>query len=322
MFEEEKLYWVALSAVSGIGGKTLERLVQQFGAPSEVFDASEEDLLAVPRITEQMVTEIRRIEANLDNLRADLSALSEEGVSVLTREEEGFPRNLRWASDRPALLYARGEVTAEEEFSIAIVGSRNATEAGVELARDLAGELASRGITVISGLALGIDAAAHQGALDAEGRTVGVLGSGIRVVYPSENLELAERMIRSGAVLSELSPNARPSGPNLMARDRIISGLSLGVVVVEAGERSGSLDTGARAKRQNRAVWAVDWCDEEDSHAGNRQLLRGGALAIPSNESVDLSSLEEVLRETESRLLQEASDCELKEGPLQLDLGL
>ncbi|NCO32515.1 MAG: DNA protecting protein DprA [Armatimonadetes bacterium CG2_30_59_28] len=307
MLEDEKLCQIALSAVPGVGARTLDRLVREFGSAGNVFSASREELVALPRITDQMVGEIRAIEHRLDQLQADLSALADEDVDVFVREEASYPRNLKWAADSPPVLYVRGRFSSADDFALAIVGSRDASEEGMKVARRLAEAAVDQGITVVSGLALGIDGSAHSGALDAGGRSIGVLGSGIRVVYPSENYEVAESMMNRGAVVSELAPNTRPSGPNLMARDRIISGLSLGVIVVEAGENSGSVDTANKACKQQRPIWAVDWQDDSLPHAGNRGLLREGALPLQLEATADIAALATVLLETE-RSLREASE--------------
>ena len=276
-----KAQWLALSALPGVGGVTLKRLVERFGSVAAVFDATDEELRQVPRLTAEAVARLRA--TALDDLEAELLSLSEEGVQVLTPDDADYPANLLPLADAPPVLFLRGEVRPADQCAVAIVGTRQPTPVGAQLAEGLACELAARGVTVVSGLALGIDTFAHQGALLAsEGRTLAVLGSGLRVVHPAENRALAERIEGRGAVLSELRPATPPRGPQLMARDRVVSGLSRAVIVVEAGEKSGSLDTADKARRQGRLVLAVP------GSPGTDQLLQQGAEALdPATADLD-----------------------------------
>lgn len=251
-----EVHWLALSTVPGIGGVTARRLVERFGRVEAIWDAPDEELGRVPRITPEVIARLRAV--SLDALEAELLALAEEGLDVVTWDDARYPARLREIDDAPLLLFVRGELRPEDAQAVAIVGTRWPTPQAAALAETLAYELAQRGFTIVSGLALGIDTAAHRGALRAEGgRTLAVLGSGLRAIHPRENVSLAEAITRRGALLSELHPNTPPRGPNLMARDRIVSGLSQAVVVVAAGEKSGSLDTAARAQRQGRLVFAI-----------------------------------------------------------------
>ncbi|MBC8448940.1 MAG: DNA-protecting protein DprA [Chloroflexi bacterium] len=272
-----KVHWLALTQIAGIGGTTARRLLERFGSVEAVFEATIEDLDAVSRVSERMARAIK--EAPLGHLEAELLSLDDEDIGVLTWDDEEYPANLRAATDAPPLLFLRGAVVSEDELAVAIVGTRQAGAEGLEIAETLGKELAARGLTVVSGLALGIDSAAHRGALAAGGRTLAVLGSGLRIVHPRSNADLAECIAAQGAVLSELHPSAPPRGQHLMARDRITSGLSRTVIVVEAGERSGSLDTAARARKQGRLVFAVDIGSE-----GTSRLLREGAERLPTQD--------------------------------------
>jgi len=272
-----KVHWLALTQIVGIGGVTARRLLARFGSVEAVFEATVEELDAVPRISKRMARAIK--EAPLGRLEAELLSLSNEGIAVLTWDDEDFPANLRAAADAPPLLFVRGSIVPEDERAVAIVGTRQPSAEGLEIAEMLGRELAARGLTVVSGLALGIDTAAHRGALAAGGRTLAVLGSGLRAVHPRSNTGLAERIAAQGAVLSELRPSTSVSARHLMARDRITSGLSRAVIVVEAGERSGSLDTAARARKQGRLILAVDI-----GSAGTSRLLREGAEPVPARD--------------------------------------
>lgn len=286
---DETKYWVLLNSVSGVGPKTFRALVEHFGNPKAVLEAQTKELEARPRITSQMVEVMKNGIKSIAQVEENLLALQDEGVEVLTLADHEYPENLKLASDAPPVLYLRGRILPVDRRAVAVVGSREASREALDFARMLAAALVEAGVTVVSGLAPGIDGAAHAGALEAAGRTIAVLGSGIRVVFPPEHAEMALSIAETGAVVSELEPNTRASGPNLMARDRIISGLSLGVVVVQAGQDSGSMDTAQRAQKQNRPVFAVDWPGNAAETAGNRALLRGGAhpLAVESLVKVD-----------------------------------
>lgn len=276
-----KTHYLALHTLSGIGGVTARRLIERFGSLEAAFAAPDEELLAVPRITAPMVARLRDL--SLEALEAELAALAEEGLQVLTWEDAAYPANLRPVRDAPPLLFLRGTLAPGDADAVAVIGTRRPSSAGEALAEELARELAQRGLTVVSGLALGIDSAAHRGALAApDGRTLAVLGSGLRNVHPRTNAALAERICARGALLSEVHPDAPPTGPSLMARDRIQSGLSRAVIVVEAGAPSGSVDTARRARKQGRLVLALP------GSPGTAALLAAGAEPLdPSAAGLD-----------------------------------
>ena len=250
-----RLHWIALSLTPGVGGKAMRRLLKRFGDAEAVFEAPDKALLAVPRIGEKTLRAIRAV--RLEQVEAELLSLEDEGISMLVWDDEDYPANLRAAADAPPLLFVRGTILPEDARAVAIVGTRTPSSKGLENAHITAVALAVRGLTVISGLALGVDTAAHTGTLEAGGRTLAVLGSGLRAIHPRSNAELAERIAVSGALLSELHPNTPVRGSQLMARDRIISGLSRAVVVVEARLESGSLDTARHAREQERPLFAI-----------------------------------------------------------------
>ena len=278
-----KIHWLALSMTPGIGGATARKLVERFGSAEAAFDAPDEELLQVPRITSAIVEGLRAV--SLEALEYELTSMDDEGVSVLTWDDDDYPANLRRAGDSPPLLFVRGGLYATDENAVAIVGTREPAVSSASLAETLARGLAERGLTIVSGLALGIDTAAHLGALQAEGgRTLAVLGSGLRVIHPRENASLAEDIIHHGALLSEFHPGAPPSGPNLMARDRVVSGLSKAVIVVEGGLKSGSMDTAAKARHQGRLVFAVP------GSPGTDELISSGAIALDPN-AIDFDDL-------------------------------
>jgi DNA processing protein len=266
-----KAHWLALTTVAGLGGVTARKLLDRFGDVEAIFGASPVKLIEIPRVTEAMAAQI--LAAPIEQLESELLWLNDEGIDLLTWDDDRFPTLLRPLPDAPMVLFMRGALQRSDDKGVAIVGTREPTRAAVEVAYTIGRELAARDLTVISGLALGIDTAGHRGALET-GRTIAVLGSGIRQIHPRENVELAEQIVGNGAILSELHPNTPPKGQNLMARDRIISGLSRAVIVVEAGEKSGSLDTASKAKKQGRAVYAVP------GSIGTDSLIADGAQVI------------------------------------------
>jgi len=279
-------HYLALILTPGIGAKTARRLIQRFGSVEDVFLASAEDLAEIPRVTRAMAESL--LASPLEQYEQELLSLEDTGITAFTIEDEAYPANLQRVADAPILLFVRGRLAVTDMYAVAIVGSREAGPAGLEAAGTLAASLADSGLTIVSGLALGIDAAAHRGAVNIGGRTLAVLGSGIRTIHPRENAELAEEIVGQGALLSELHPNAPPSGPMLMARDRIISGLARAVIVVEAGVHSGSLDTASKALKQGRLLYAVAGSD------GTDKLLHDGARRL--DRDADLDSVAEEIR--------------------------
>ncbi len=288
-----KAHWLALAALPGLGAVTLRKLLEHFGNVESLWLASPDDLVAFPRVTRAMVEQLRA--TPLEIWEAQVHALAQAKVDLLTWDNPRFPSALVDLRDSPIILFMRGSLKSEDSYAAAIVGARSPSREGMERAARLARELAERGLTIVSGLALGIDSAAHRGALAAEeGRTVAVLGSGILRVHPQENAELAEAIAARGAVLSELLPDAPPRGPQLMARDRIISGLARAVIVVEAAAKGGSLDTAKRAEKQGRLVYAVP------GSAGTDGLLRTGARPLDLDISPDALA-EEIRRHQPTR---------------------
>lgn len=209
-----------------------------------------------------------------------------QGITVLTWEDEGYPHRLKEIGQSPPVLYVRGELLPEDEWAIAIVGTRRVTHYGRQVAEEVAAAMAHNGITVVSGLARGVDAVAHQGALNAGGRTIAVLGNGVDRIYPPEHRRLAERIIDCGALISDYAPGTPPEGINFPPRNRIISGLSLGVVVVEAGERSGALITSGFAAEQGREVFAVPGNITAPQSKGANRLIQQGAHPLLSPQDV------------------------------------
>ncbi len=270
----DKKYWLALATLPGIGPRTFAALVEKFGSPRAVFRASADELTEVARVTSEIAAQLRA--CDFDQVENEIYALGQENITVLTRADEHYPANLAHIPDAPPVLFVRGSLRADDARAVAIIGTREANERGKQIALQLARGFAARGYVVVSGLARGIDTAAHQGALDGNGRTLAVLGSGLRVIHPRENNALADAIAKGhGALLSEFPPNTPPQGRNLMMRDRIISGLARGVIVVQAARDSGSMDTAQRAQKQKRRVFAV-----RGGGDGVDELLRGNVIAL------------------------------------------
>jgi len=271
-----------LSMVEGVGPRLTQQLLARFGDEQAIFGASDEELRGVAGIGPKTTRAIN-MARELD-LAAELRTCRKFGVTLVPRGGAGYPKSLEEIPDPPPLLYVKGAFQPCDGCAVAIVGSRHATEYGAKVAAELAGGLARAGVTVVSGLARGIDGVAHRAALDAGGRTIGVLGGGLGKIYPPEHVDLGEDVARQGALVSELPMLMDPVAGTFPQRNRIISGISIGVVVVEAAFRSGALITARHASEQGRDVFAVPGrIDSRMSH-GCHQLIRDGAKLV---ETVD-----------------------------------
>lgn len=282
-FDREAAFWAAFANVRHIGPARIARLLARFPSLAEAWSAPVEVLRLVlePRALSELVTARRAIEP----LR-QLEELLRRGIRILHAEHPEYPTLLVEASGRPTVLYVRGQLSPVDDHSVGIVGTRRSTPYGKSVTERISRDLASAGVTVVSGLARGIDAVAHHVALESSGRTVAVLGSGVDVIYPSEHRRLAERILENGAILSEQPPGAKPDAPNFPARNRIISGMSLGVVVIEAPLRSGALITASFAADQGRDVFVVPGNVGNDTSEGTNQLLRDGARIVRDGQDI------------------------------------
>lgn len=278
-------YWLAVSRVPYIGPARIERLVQRFGTLHAAWSAPRDELRAVleAKPLAELLAARRKIEP-----QRELERIEAQGISIAHPGHAGYPRLLAEAAGRPSILYVRGELTAADEAGVAIVGTRRATAYGRQAAERIATELAQAGVTVISGLARGVDGVAHRAALAAGGRTIAVLGSGPDVIYPGEHRRLAEEMLGAGtgAILTEHPPGAAPDAVNFPARNRIISGMSLGVVVIEAPIKSGALITATFAADQGREVFVVPGSVFSPASEGTNLLLRDGARIVRDGADV------------------------------------
>ncbi|MEW6517870.1 MAG: DNA-processing protein DprA [Thermodesulfobacteriota bacterium] len=280
------LDWLALSLTPGLGVRSWHKLLAVFASPREVLETEPGRISKlVPGLRASVIAGLDR-----ENLRAaaekELAAAAKAGIEIITREQPAYPELLRNIADPPILLYVKGNAALLQSGCIGVVGARAASVYGRRIAEDLSKRLCQRGLTVVSGLALGIDTAAHEGALQAGGATLAVLGCGLDVVYPRQNSSLYEEIARRGALVSEYRLGTLPEAFRFPARNRIISGLSLGVVVVEAARKSGSLITAGYALEQGREVFAIpgriDSCKSEGTH----RLLQEGAKLVHTVDDI------------------------------------
>lgn len=287
MNEREAL--IRLNAVRGLGSATIHRFLKAFGTAQEALGAPEPAVKqALGRwATEEVLRGLR--ESRPADAETEERLAEAAGARILTLEEADYPKRLKEIADPPPVLYVKGTLVPEDSAAIAMVGTRRASDYGLEQARRIAQELAASGITVVSGLAEGIDGAAHQGALEAGGRTIAVVGHGLSSLFPAMHRELAERVGASGCLLSEFPMGMPPEAMNFPRRNRVIAGLTLGVVVVEAPERSGALITAREAMEQGREVFAVPG-PVGFGNRGAHALLRDGAKLVESARDI----LEEV----------------------------
>lgn len=285
MSDSELIDAIRLSLVSGVGPVLRKALIDRFGTAREILNAAMSELREVPGIGPKTAKAIAAARDEIDAER-EIQLCREKSVTIVPQSDPQYPRSLAEIPDPPGLFFMRGEIKPQDAIGVAIVGSRHATTYGVMVAERLASSLARAGVTVISGLARGIDGAAHRAALQAGGRTIGVLGSGVLNIYPPEHVELSLDVIRSGAIISETPPQSPPMAGAFPQRNRIISGLSLGVIVVEASDRSGALISARHAMEQNREVFAVPGRIDSRMSKGCHRLLRDGAKLVESADDV------------------------------------
>lgn len=303
-----------LCLVPGVGPRLRQLLLERFGSAGDVLAAAPSDLRDVPGIGAKIC---RAIVDGRDG--AGAMALLEEcqqrNVDLLLPSQERYPRLLKEIVDPPGILFVRGEILPRDGFSIAIVGTRHATHYGLQQAQRLATGLARAGLTIVSGLARGIDAAAHRGALDADGRTIAVLGSGVLNIYPPEHVALADDVIAHGAMMSESPPHGAPVSGAFPQRNRIISGLSNGVIVVEAPLRSGALITARLASEQGRTVFAVPGRVDSWVSQGCHRLIRDGAKLVESVDDVleELGPLVEATPTASGQTIHHPAELSLNE---------
>jgi DNA processing protein len=271
-------YWIGFQLTQGIGPVRLRALIEHFGDVETAWHASAVSLRAAG-LNQAAVERLLYLRSRVD-LQAELARLEQYGIRALTWDDPDYPRLLREIDHPPPVLYMRGSLLPQDEFAVAMVGTRNASTYGKQIAEQLAGGLAENGITVVSGLALGIDGIAHRAALEAGGRTLAVLASGLDEIYPPRHRQLATEIVNSGALLSDYAVGVKPEARNFPPRNRLISGLSLGTVVVEAGERSGALITLRFALEQGRDTFAVPGPVHARTSAGTNDAIQRGEAKL------------------------------------------
>jgi DNA processing protein len=298
---DERAYWVVLNTAAGIGPIRFRQLLDVCGSAEGAWQARERDL-AFARVDERTIEAIRKLRRHTTP-EAILDRLSRLTIAPLTLLDEAYPSNLRHVPDPPPVLFVRGGVLPGDRSAVALVGTRRATDYGRAVADRLARDLARAGVTLVSGLARGIDTAVHHAALDAGGRTLAVLGNGLDQVYPAHNAGLARQIVdrHAGALVSEFPPGVPPESVNFPRRNRIISGLSLVTVILEAGERSGALITADFALEQGREVLVVPGNIFSPTWAGTNCLLKQGATPVTSADDI-LEVLNSTARSTVSAL--------------------
>lgn len=310
---DEIVPWLLLSMIPGVGPLLHRDLIAQFGDAKGVFAAAPSELRNVPRLGPKLCRAITTATQTID-VQAEINRCRENGIKLISQSQSLFPEALRQIPDPPAVLQMRGELLPQDGLAVAIVGTRHATHYGRQQAQRLAASLARAGVTIVSGLARGIDSEAHQATLEAGGRTIAVLGSGLLNIYPAENKELAERIVKNGALITESSTEAKPARGSFPRRNRIVTGLCQGVIVVEAGDRSGALISARLSMEQGREVFAVPGRVDSRTSRGCHRLIRDGAKLVETADDV----LEEL-----GPMFQSAPDSDGREvhRPAELQLN-
>lgn len=308
-----------LALISGVGPRIRKALLERFGSARAALAAAPSDLRAVQGVGPKLTHKIAGADQEID-VEAEIALCREHGIEILIENHANYPRVLREIHDPPGVLFVRGKLQPNDALAIGIVGTRHGTSYGLRQAERLAGGLARAGLTVISGLARGIDAAAHRGALAAGGRTIAVLASGVMNIYPPEHDKLAEEVAAHGALVSEAPPRSEPLPGTFPQRNRLISGMSLGVLVVEAAERSGALITARHAMEQGREVFAVPGNVDSRASCGCHQLIHDGAKLVESVDDVleELGPLVEAAPRDDGQVIHHPAELLLNELEQQI----
>ncbi len=285
---EQYLPWFTLKHIRFLGSQAAKKLIETYGNPKAVFSLSGNELRQIKGLSFQTINALSRYESCEKKARTELMPLLENSVGILTLNDPDYPALLRQIPDPPLILTGKGDRLRkiQEAACISIVGSRTPTDYGLQSARDFSSALGKAGFTIVSGMARGIDSTAHQGALDAGASTIAVLGSGLGNIYPPENKPLFDRIQKNGAILSEFSLDAPPLGAHFPVRNRIIAGMSLGTLVIEAAKKSGSLITARLACEYNREVFALPGPIYSAKSKGTHELLKNGAALVENETDV------------------------------------
>ncbi|MDR3197878.1 MAG: DNA-processing protein DprA [Planctomycetaceae bacterium] len=282
---EELIPEITLNMADGIGSMLTQRLLNRFGNAESVLNATKSQLQEVEGIGSKIADNISQARS-VYRPELLIAQCRTNGISLISKQDARYPELLRTIDNPPLFLYVKGEFQASDNLALAIVGTRHATQYGYQQAEYLAAELSQYGFTIISGLAVGIDGAAHRGALSVEGRTIAVLGGGLLHIFPQEHRDLAENIATHGMIISEYTPDQTPQRGMFPQRNRIISGLSLGVLIIEAPPQSGALITATLAAKQGRKVFAVPGRIDQESSRGCHQLIRNGAILVESADDL------------------------------------
>jgi DNA processing protein len=302
-------YWVGFSFIPGIGRVRLSQMESHFGDLENAWKATPAELKQA-KLDSSVVNAISTWRPKI-SLEAEMEKLERYGVKVLIYSDSGYPSRLKEIYDYPPILYVRGSLLAEDEWCLAVVGTRRATVYGRQVTEEIVADLARSRITIVSGLAKGIDSVAHRSALEAGGRSIAVFACGLDMVYPSENTDLARRVMQQGALVSEYPLGTRPKPDNFPRRNRIMSGISLGVLVIEAGETSGALITANMALEQNREVLAVPGSILSPASRGTNHLIQEGAKLVRSYRDIlEELNLTAVAQQIEMKEVIPESDTE------------
>jgi len=309
MTKKDIKYWVGFSLIPGIGRVKLSQLESNFGSLGKAWQATPAKLKSAG-LDKGAINAVTYWQSRI-SLDEEIEKLDRYGVKVLTFRDADYPSRLKEIYDYPPILYVRGSLLPQDEWCLAVVGTRRATVYGRQVAEEIAADLARSGITIVSGLAKGIDSVAHHSALEAGGRTIAVFGCGLDIVYPAENAALARDIIKQGALISEYPLGTRPKADNFPRRNRIMSGLSLGVLVVEADETSGAMITARLALEQNREVFAVPGSILSPASNGTNRLIQEGAKLVRNyTDILEELNLTAVAQQMELKEVIPASDTE------------
>jgi len=314
---DDRRFWVGFNLVNGIGAVRVRALLDAFGDLETAWNASAFDL-GRAGLSPKLVERVVRVRGDV-NLEEYVEKVERSGVRILTWPDDEYPLHLIEIDQPPPVLYIRGSITIDDGWAVAIVGTRAVTPYGRQITDELATVLAQNGVSVVSGLARGVDAVAHNAAIKAGGRTLAILGSGVDKIYPPENRALAEKIIAQGAVISDYAPGTPPESANFPPRNRIISGLSMAIVVIEAGATSGALITAEFAAEQGRDVFAVPGSVYAPQSKGANRLLQNGAKVLLDPRDV-LEALD-LTRNIERREIRKVIPADAVEAALLVTLG-
>jgi DNA processing protein len=324
--KEKLIDLITLNNIDGVGVNRLYRLVNAFGSAGAALQATIAELTDIPDIGRETASKIKK---NQDRNKTSkiIEDIIKRGWGIFMYNDENYPQPLKNIADRPPYIFYIGDYTEDDFNAVAIVGSRISTDEARSFTESLAMHLAENRVTVVSGMARGIDTSAHRGALKANGRTIAVFGSSLEIIYPPESREVAQQITKNGCIFSEFLPGTEPYGPNFPRRNRIISGLSQAVIVVEAAEKSGAISTAGHALAQNREVFAVPGPPRRESSRGTNMLIKQGARLLTSIEDIftELPRLRGDIKARQVQSFEDLTETEksvlefFAEGPIHID---